>query len=187
MQSGNMPAQPYSGQGQSFTDRIMGAGRLDVRTYEEVEHDTSATTQAAIVVGIAAIAGAIGGANEGIEGIIAGLLASLLGWVVSAGFIYIVGTKLLPSARTEADLGQVLRCVGFAAVPGFLNILGFIPVIGFIVAFVVLVWNIMTNITAIKTALEMSTLRAIAVAIIAVILSAIVLGVIYAIFGIDIA
>ncbi len=39
---------------------MIGAAMLDVSVYEEVEHDQTATTQAAIVVGIVAVCGAIG-------------------------------------------------------------------------------------------------------------------------------
>ena len=34
----------------SMTDRMIGAALLDVQTYEEVEHDSDATVQAAGVV-----------------------------------------------------------------------------------------------------------------------------------------
>ena len=47
------------GRGRSMTDRMIGAATLDIATYEEVEHDTSATTQAAIVVGIVAVCAAV--------------------------------------------------------------------------------------------------------------------------------
>ena len=44
----------------SFTDRMIGAARLEVRTYEEVEADTSATSQAIGVVLLSSLAGGIG-------------------------------------------------------------------------------------------------------------------------------
>ena len=44
----------------SFVDRVIGAIRLEPATYEEVEHDTDATWQAALVVAVAAIFSGVG-------------------------------------------------------------------------------------------------------------------------------
>ena len=176
--------QPRPVGGQSFSERMIGAARIDRPTYEEVEHDTSATSQAALIVVVAAIAGAIGGAGHGWNGVVAGLLGALLGWVVSSAFIYLVGAKLIPSPQTEADLGQVLRTQGFAAVPTFLLIFGGIPVLGGIVALVAGIWYIITRIVGIQSALEASAVRAIGIAILAVILQWIVLGILGVIFGV---
>ena len=59
-------------------NRIVGVLKLDVPTYEEIEHDEGATQQAAIIVLIVAIiaavgagvtANALGGFMEGLEGV----------------------------------------------------------------------------------------------------------------------
>ena len=44
----------------SFTERMIGAAKLDVHVYEEVEADTYATNQATGVVLLASLAGGIG-------------------------------------------------------------------------------------------------------------------------------
>ena len=44
----------------SFTERMIGAAKLDVHAYEEVETDTGATSQAMGVVLLASLAGGIG-------------------------------------------------------------------------------------------------------------------------------
>jgi hypothetical protein len=50
----------------SLLDRAFGAARLDVATYEEVEHDPTALGQAMTVVVVAALAAGIGaGTREG--------------------------------------------------------------------------------------------------------------------------
>ena len=46
-------------------DRIIGVLRLDAATYEEIEADESATSQAAIVVAIVAVVGGLVGAGIG--------------------------------------------------------------------------------------------------------------------------
>ena len=172
--------------GTSFVDRMIGAARLNRPTYEEVEHDTSATTQAAIIVVVAAVLTGIGALGEGWVGLIGAVIGAILGWVVASAFIYLVGTRLIPSSTVEADLGQVLRTQGFADVPAFLLVLGFIPVLGAIVSLVVFIWTIVTRIIGIQSALEASVGRAIGIAIIAFILDVIVLGIVYAIFGINV-
>ena len=45
--------------------RMLGAARLNVHTFEEVESDSGATMQAMIVVILVSIAGAIGGLTGG--------------------------------------------------------------------------------------------------------------------------
>ena len=52
----------------SFTERMMGAAKLDVHVYEEVEADTSATGQAMGVVLLASVAGGIGSVGLGAGG-----------------------------------------------------------------------------------------------------------------------
>ncbi len=168
---------------QSIIDRAIGIVKLDDATYESIEHDQSATTQAAIVVGIAAVAGGIGALDEGFSGLIGGILVGIIGWFVISACVYFAGTKLIPSATTEADLGQVLRLIGFAQVVGVANVLGFIPVIGSIVGLVALIWGIVVTVKAIKHALEMSTGRAIATAILAWVVFLVVVLIFAAIFG----
>ena len=105
----------------SFTERMIGAATLNVKTYEEVEHDESATPQAMAVVALSVIASGIGTAGfGGSRGLVGGLVAAAVGWVVWAGIIFVVGTKLLPEPSTKADFGQLLRTIGFAASPGIL-------------------------------------------------------------------
>jgi hypothetical protein len=169
----------------SIVERAVGFLRLDSPTYEDVERDTNATTQAAIIVLLAGIAAGIGSVGDGAASLIAGPIASLAGWVISAAFVFFVGTRLIPSTQTSADLGQVLRVYGFASVAGIANVLGFIPVLGPIIALAAGIWGIVMTVKAIKHALEMSTGRAIATAIIAAILAAIVLAIIGGILGVS--
>ena len=39
-------------------------------------------------------------------------------WLIWVGLTYMIGTRLLPMATTEATFGQVLRTTGFSAAPG---------------------------------------------------------------------
>ena len=69
----------------SFTERMMGAAKLDVQVYEEVEADTSATSQAMGVVLLSSLASGIGSVGlgaGGLGGFVGGGIAALIGWVV---------------------------------------------------------------------------------------------------------
>ena len=52
-------------QRRSLVERMIAAAKLDIHLYEEVEADADATSQAALVVGLVAVASAIGGAGSG--------------------------------------------------------------------------------------------------------------------------
>lgn len=146
----------------SIVDRMIGAARLDVDTYEEVESDYSATGQAALVVTIVAIASAIGGLNEGGRGIIGGVLVAVLGWLLWSGIAYLIGDKVFGGTATW---GELLRTIGFAQSPGVLLILGIIPVLGGLVSMAVGIWMLVAGIIAIRQALDFSTGRAILTAL----------------------
>lgn len=143
----------------SMLDRMIGAARLDVATYEEVEHDASATGQAAVVVVIAAIAAAIGAIGDGGMNAFGALIGALLGWLVWAGITYLIGDKLLGGT---ASWGELLRTLGFAQAPGVLNVLGIVPLLGGLVRFIVGVWILIAGVIAIRQALDFSTGKAIA-------------------------
>ena len=116
---------------QTFVQRIVGAARLNAATYEEVEADRSATAQAAAVVGLVAVASGLGLlAAGGFMSLLMAAVGALLGWVVWAVVIYVVGAKWLPEAGTRADVGQVMRTLGFAQAPGLLRVFGWVPLVG---------------------------------------------------------
>ena len=171
---------------QSLINRMMGAARLDVATYEEVEKDQSATTQALIVVVLAAVAGGIGALREdGVSGLIGGIILSIIGWAAFSFFVYIVGTRFFPTGETQADTGQVMRTLGFAYTPQILGITLLIPVLGAIISFIASIWFLVCSIVAIRQSLEMSTGRAIVTAIVAFIGYIIVAVIIALIFGLS--
>ncbi len=169
----------------SIVDRMIGVARLDVPTYEEIEHDESATQQALIVVVIVAIASGIGQiVDNGALGLIGGLISAVVGWALFSVVAYFIGTKVLPGENTSATIGQLLRSIGFAQTPGILSIFLLIPILGSLIAFVGGIWALVTAIIAIRQALDISTGRAIAVGIIAAIATGIILFLIFLPFGI---
>jgi len=153
----------------SFRDRLIGAAKLDVGVYEEVEADTTAMGQAMGVVVLSSLAAGIGGIGRGGfgGGIIIGTIGALIGWYVWAYVTYLVGTKLLPEPQTHADHGELLRTIGFSSSPGLIRIFGIIPGLTGLVYFVASIWMLIAMVMAVKQALDyQSTLRAVGVCLI---------------------
>lgn len=146
----------------SLIDRMKGAALLYIDIYEEVEADTSATGQAAIVVAIVAVASAIGGVVEGATGIIGGLIGAFFTWLIWSGITYLIGDKLLGGTATW---GELLRTIGFAQSPGVLYALAWIPGLGWLIRFAVAVWLLIAGIIAIRQALDFGTGKAILTAL----------------------
>jgi hypothetical protein len=147
----------------SIIDRMRGAAMLDIATYEEVEADTSATGQAAIVVVISAVASAIGAMGPGGPSVVGVLIGSLISWLLWAGITYIIGDKIFGGTATW---GELLRTLGFAQSPRVLLVLGIIPVFGYLVWFAVAAWVLVAGIIAIRQALDFSTQKALLTALI---------------------
>lgn len=148
----------------SLVQKMISAAKLDVALYESVEADPNATTQAMTVVVISALAAGIGAIRAGVMAVVISIIAALIGWVVWAFLCYFIGTKLLPEAGTDADLGQLLRTTGFAQSPGVLRILGIIPFIGWLISFVAAIWMLVATVVAVRQALDYtSTGRAVVV------------------------
>ena len=151
------------GRKSSLIERMLGAARLDIDTYEEVEHDTTATSQAATVVAIVAVAAAIGGSGSGSGGLIAGLIGAFAGWLIWSGVTYLIGTRLFEG---KATWGELLRTLGFAQSPGVLYVLGIVPLLGGLVRLAVWIWLLVAGIIAIRQALDVDTGKAILTALI---------------------
>ncbi|MEX1081185.1 MAG: YIP1 family protein [Halofilum sp. (in: g-proteobacteria)] len=150
----------------SFTERMIGAAKLNPATYEEVEHDTGAMGQAVAVVLLSSVAAGIGSIlyMDLASALIVGTIAALLGWVIWAFLTWIIGTKLLPEPSTEADMGQLLRTIGFAAAPGILRVLGVIPGIGGLIVLACNIWMLAAMVVGVRQALDYtSTWRAVGV------------------------
>ena len=146
----------------SIVDRMRGAAFFDVATYEEVEADTSATGQAAVVVALSALGMAVGNAWRGGPGVFSALVGSLLGWVAWSAVTYFVGTRVF---HGRATWGELLRTLGFAQSPGILLALAIVPLLGGLVKLVVGIWMLCTGIVAIRQALDVDTTKAILTAL----------------------
>jgi hypothetical protein len=172
----------------SLGNRMIRAAKLDVSLYEEVEADTGATGQAMLVVVLSSLAAGIGIGNGGLIVLLLGAVAALLAWYIWAFLTYFIGTRFLPEAETEADVGQLLRTIGFASSPGLLRILGVIP--GVFDSFTQIVflgcaiWMLVAMIIAVRQALDYrSTGRAIIVCLIGWVIQVVILGLVMMLLG----
>jgi hypothetical protein len=170
----------------SLPDRMLRAARLNVPLYEEVEADTTATTQALTVVVLVSLATGIGnaiaGASRGnvVGALIGGIVAALIGWAVWSFVTYFVGTRFFGGVATY---GELLRTLGFAESPGVLTILSFIPILGGIISLVAGIWVIVSSFIAIRQALDISNGKTVGVIIVGILAIAIVLAILGALFG----
>lgn len=146
----------------SMTERMQGAALLKIDVYEEVEHDTTATPQAAGVVGIVAVASAIGALNMGLGGLFSNLIGAYVAWLAFSAVTFLIGDKLF---KGTATWGELLRTLGFAQAPGVLLIFAIIPFLGALVALVVWIWLLVAGIVAIRQALDFDTGKAILTAV----------------------
>jgi len=150
----------------SITDRMLGALRLQDDVYEEVEADQKATGEAAfIVVATSLVSGAVNGVLTGASSGFFGALGSLLGWAFYAWVAYIVGVKLFPGPQTKSSWGEIARTLGYANTARFLIVFELVPGLQAITRTVVAIWVLVATVVALRSALDISTGRAIVVAI----------------------
>lgn len=172
--------------GASIINRMIGAARLQVSTFEDVESDRSATRQALAVVIVVAIATGVGTGSAlpategGIGTLLFGIVVGLVGWVLWAWITYLVGTKLLSAPQTQADWGQLARALAFAQSPGVLKVFGAVPVIGLPLFIAASLWQFVGMVIAVRQALDyQSTRRAVGVVLVSCIPYILLMGMLF--------
>lgn len=168
-----------------FVDRMIRAAKLDVNLYEEVEHDTASLGQAMGVVVLSSVAAGLSVIGKaGIASLIIGIIAALAGWFVWAYLTYFIGTRFLPEPQTKTNVSELLRTIGFSSSPGIIRVLGIIPGLSWFVFFAAGVWMLVAMVIAVRQALDYSsTGRAVIVCIIGWLVQALIIGVLFAVFG----
>jgi len=168
-----------------FTDRMLRAAKLEADVYEEVEADKGAMRQAMGVVVLSSLAAGIGVvASQGLSGLLMGTIAALVSWYVWALLTYFIGTRLLPVSQTQADMGELLRTIGFSSAPGLIRVLGIIPFLRGIVFLVAGIWMLVAMVVAVRQALDYeSTLRAVGVCCIGWLIQILLIALFFSLFG----
>jgi hypothetical protein len=140
---------------------LIRAARLDGTLYEEVKANTTYTRSALGIVALVALAHGAGGFVRAVafkrdppaEGFLIGAQGEIVFWVGSSFAIYLIGRYLLGRAVTY---GQILRPLGFAAVPRLLILAAALTsLVGAeLVVFAVLVpWRLATSFVVVERAL----------------------------------
>ena len=147
----------------------MGAAALDAAVYEDVEADLGATAQAFIVVVLSSVAGGIGAI--GITGSAVNIaffsMVALLAWVGWALVTYTIGVHMFAEPQTSADVGELMRTIGFASTPGLLRVLGVMTPLAKPVFVLTAIWMLAAMVVAVRHALDFtSTARAVAVCVV---------------------
>ena len=170
-----------------FTQRVIGALALDAAIYEEVEADATATGQALTVVLLSSLAAGIGSrglVGTSLVGILFISIVALIAWAAWALLVFQIGSRILPEPDTRADVGQLLRTIGFAASPGLLRVLGIMSAATIPVFVVTAVWMLAAMIVGVRQALDYhSTARAVTVCVLGWILAAAIAVVLGLFFG----
>ena len=150
----------------TMIDRMKRAAMLDVKLYQEVEEDASLNQEALIVVVLASLAGAIGafiggiigaGIGKALLGAVASVVLGVLSYYVWAYVTYFVGTNLF---KGTADVGELLRTLGYAHTPRLLSVLSFIPCVGPIVSAAGAILSLVAAVIAVREALDFDTGKA---------------------------
>lgn len=160
----------------TFGERIVGALKLDARTFEDIEHDPGAMGQAVGVIALAAVSTGIGNVwYGGLSGIVFGVITSLIGYSLWALVVWLVGTRVMPDPATKADFGETFRVVAFAAAPSVLGIVTIIPLLGWLLLFLLWIWSIAAMVVAVRQVLDYTdTFKAVIVVIIGFVVNLVV-------------
>lgn len=159
-----------------LVQRMLGAATLNIDTYEEVEADQTATTQAAAVVAMVAVTSTIGAVGNGGTSMLVAPIAQIIGWLIWSGVTFLIGAKIFGGTATW---GELLRTLGFAQSPGILYLFAILPFVGGLVRFVVGIWMLWAGIVGVRQALDFGTGKAVLTVLIgwfAMIIPAMLLG-----------
>lgn len=154
---------------EQIIQRVLRLVKFDFTVFTEIEHDENATTEAAVIVGVAALLGALGtfigyliaggGFLTALWRFIIQIIASVaVGWLLWSFITQLVGTKLFGG---DATFWGMARTLGYANAPGVLGILALIPCLGWIVALAAGILSLVLGFFAVRETLGLTTEKAI--------------------------
>lgn len=158
-----------------FLHRFFGALVLDAEAFEDVERDSHAWAQSVCVVALACLAAAMATTELGVAepaGFLLGAMAALGAWLVWVAVVGVIGTRDLAEPQTHSSFGELLRTLGFAAAPGVFLVFAIIRPAAPIVFVMVSLWMIAAAVLGMRQALDYRhTMRAVAVCLLACLVS----------------
>ena len=183
----------------TFKERLVGVFKLNADTFEDIEADQSATSQAALIVFVVALlagvgayintSGAInlGSAVGSMEAYDVSLSASTLSpmgafvnefvgafvaWLLWSFLTFLIAGKLFGG---DTNMGEMLRTIGFAQAPRLLSLFAFIPCIGFVLAAGGWIMALIGTVLAIQRSADLDAFKSFG----AVVLSFIAVGIVH--------
>jgi hypothetical protein len=133
--------------------RIIGVFKLDVATFEEIEHNENLTLPAALIVILVSLISGLGNgffniifSRSFVGGFFGALISTILGWILWSLVTWFIGTRFF---NGQATPNEMLRVIGFAYAPLVLSI---IPCIGGVIG---VVWAIIAGFIAIRQGLDL--------------------------------
>jgi hypothetical protein len=154
---------------------IIGVFKLDSKTFDTIEKDTSLTGRAALIVVVVSLISGLGNGffalfrdSNFFSGFFSSLVAVLLGWLLWSALTWFIGTRFF---NGQADLGEMLRVIGFAYTPQVLSI---IPCIGGLIG---AVWTLAAGFIAVRQGLDLDNTKAAFTLIIGFVCYLILLGI----------
>jgi hypothetical protein len=115
------------------------------------------------------------GSGSFFSGFISTLLGAFIGWLLWSVVSYFVGTSFFGG---QADLGEMLRVVGFAYTP---QLFAIIPCIGGIIG---AIWSLIAGFIAIRQGLDLDNTKAFLTAVIGFIAYVIVISLLNFVMGV---
>lgn len=158
-----------------IVQRITRIIQMDWTVFNDIQFDEEATQEAAVVVGIAALASALGALEGGFVGFLIHLLLVVaIYWLLWSYITMFVGTKLFEG---EASFEQMARTLGYSNAPLVLGLFGLVPCLGGLIRLVAGALALILAFFAVRETQRLSTEKAIATVVIGWVI-AIIVGVI---------
>lgn len=96
-------------------------------------------------------------------------LLSIVSWVAFAALARWLGRTLFGADPDAASPAQMRNLVAWGYAPGLLNVLAILPLVGGPISIVVAIWGLVTQVIGVRTALDISTGRAVGLVFVTVI------------------
>ena len=175
-------------------ERLRGVLSFKTDTFNEIEHDPSALSQALLIVVVSSILTALGGGfGEVMFGVGIGSSSSgtsvfkfvsiaiwaIVAWLLWSVITQFIGTRFFDG---EATVGEMMRVIGFAYAPLAIQIFAFIPVFGGFLRLGAAAWSVGLVYVAILEGLDIGPGSAFLTALIGGFVYLVGMGVILTIF-----
>ena len=166
-----------------MVDRILRVIKLDFSVFKEIESDSKATSEAAIVVLITTLLSALGsavGSGRFFSAFLGEMLSGIAFWVVWSAISYFVAKSLFQGKGT---LEGMLRVLGYASAPRLLGVFGFIPCLGWLASLAGAILSLIVGFMAVREGMDLDAGQAIIVILVGAVAWIVVTIVIGIIFG----